>query len=465
MITLRPNQEEPVKLGIDYFKSGIPRPSLMVEPVAFGKSIVIAHIAHEIKDLGKTICLQPSKELLEQNYEKLRALGGEASIYSASFNQRDFGDITYATIGTIKNLGRQFKERGYKHLIVDEADRYPRANDSMFGKFLADSQIKSVLGFTATPFKLQTNSVNMESYSLTKMLTSRSKHGNFFKDIIHVTQISDMVTNNYWTDLLYEQYDFDTGKLIFNTTKAEYTDASIQRAYEEQDIDSKIIRKVRELDRKSILVFVPSVKDAISLATRIPNAAAVYGDMPARDRQDIIERFKCGDIRVVINVNVLSIGFDYPEIDCIILARPTASLSLCYQQLGRGTRLHPNKQNCLIVDFVGNTVKFGKIGDFTFKKDGSIWKLYSTGGILLTGVPIHSIGEVTEESEKRNIIRKDKVKTALADGKVLVTFGKFEGKLVEETPLWWRNWALTNLERGVKTSPVLDEIVRINNLK
>jgi DNA repair protein RadD len=464
MITLRKNQEEPVKIGTDYFLSGKSIPSLMVEPVAFGKSVVIAHIAHAIKDSGKTLCLQPSKELLEQNYNKLVSIGGSASIFSASFKQKEFGDITYATIGTIKNLGSEFKRKGYKYLIVDEADRYPRANDSMFGKFLKDSGIKSVLGFTATPFKLQTNSFEMQAYSLTKMLTARSKHGNFFKDIIHITQICDIIKDKYWTELLYEQYDFDTGKLIYNSTKAEYTDASIKSAYEDQNIDEKIIRKVRELtDRKSILVFVPSVSDAISLASRIPSAVAVYGDMPVKERDEAIELFRSGDVRVAINVNVLSIGFDYQEIDCIILGRPTASLSLNYQQLGRGTRIHPNKKNCLIVDFVGNTVKFGKIDDFMFKKVLGLWKLYGTGGVLLTGIPIHTIGAVTEESDKKEILRKEKISTALKDGKVLVTFGKFEGKLVEETPVWWRDWALINLERGAKTGPVLDEILRINN--
>ncbi len=462
MITLRKNQEEPVRIGIDYFLSGKMVPALMVEPVAFGKSIVIAYVAHAIKDKGRTLCVQPSKELLEQNYEKLTAIGGKASIYSASMKKRDFGDITYATIGTIKNLGREFKAEGYTHLILDEADRYPRASDSMLGKFLADSGIKSVLGFTATPFKLQTNSFNMQSYSITKMLTSKSKHGNFFKEILHVTQIRDMVKENYWTNLLYEQYDFDTGKLIFNTTKAEYTDDSIQKAYEDQDIDRKIIRKVAELkDRKSIVVFVPSVSDAISLASRIPNAVAVYGDMPADERAYAIERFKAGDIRVAVNVNVLSIGFDYPEIDCIILGRPTASLSLNYQQLGRGTRIHPRKKDCLIVDFVGNTTKFGRIEDFFFKKDGSLWKLYSTGGILLTGIPIHNIGTVTETKEIQQTIQKGKEQDALKSGKVIIPFGKFQGMEVSAAPEWWRNWALTNLDRTPRTSRMLDEITRL----
>src|SRR6187455_1121676 len=98
MFKLRENQVKAVEIGVNYFRKGIIKPSLLVEPVAYGKSIVIAHIVQGVKDLGKTLILQPSKELLEQNYNKFIALEGEASIYSASMNQKEFGDVTYATI-------------------------------------------------------------------------------------------------------------------------------------------------------------------------------------------------------------------------------------------------------------------------------------------------------------------------------------------------------------------------------
>lgn len=466
---LRTNQIEPVRIGIEFFNKASPRPSLMVEPVAFGKSVVIAHIAKGIN--GKTIVLQPSKELLEQNYGKFKALGGEASIYSASMKQKEFGDVTYATIGSIKDIGDKFSD--YQNLIIDEADRYPRSSDSMLGKFLATSKIKKVLGFTATPFKLQTNSVNMESYSIIKLLTSVSKHGNFFKEIIHVTQIQDIIKDKFWSPLLYEQYDFDTGDLVYNSTKAEYTDDSISKAYENQNVGDRIAERIADLNdspllssrRRSIVVFVPTVAEAKRLETIIPSSVAVYGDMPAKERDKAVQLFKSQQIQVAVNVNVLSIGFDYPEIDCIILGRPTASLSLSYQQMGRGTRLHPNKENCLIIDFVGNTKKFGKIEDLYLKRD-NIWKLYGTGGVLLSGVPIHTIGEITEEKERKELIIKEKAKQAFSEGKKMVTFGRFKGKLVHETPIWWRSWVLQNMDLETtdpKLRPIIDEIIRLKN--
>lgn len=120
--------------------------------------------------------------------------GTNAGIYSASFGRREIAQITYATIGSIKNLGETFKRYGFTKMLIDEAHLYPREADSMLGRFLKDSGITHVLGITATPVKLQTNrDRDGQTFSKLVMLTSRSKKGNFYKDIIHVGQVQEMV--------------------------------------------------------------------------------------------------------------------------------------------------------------------------------------------------------------------------------------------------------------------------------
>lgn len=196
MITLRENQAEPIEKAIRFFQEAKPKPSLIVLPTAWGKSILTAYVAKNSND--KLIVLQPSKELLEQNYLKYCTLcgdfGSNAGIYSASFGRKEIAQITYATIGSIKNLGAEFKRYGFTKMLIDEAHLYPREADSMLGRFLKDSGITHVLGITATPVKLQTNR-DREGGTFSKlvMLTSRSKKGNFFKEIIHVGQVSEMV--------------------------------------------------------------------------------------------------------------------------------------------------------------------------------------------------------------------------------------------------------------------------------
>jgi len=146
---LRPNQIEPVKKGVEFFQSKKPHPSIIVAPTAFGKSIVIAEIAHRLGE--KILVIQPSKELLEQNYNKFINLGGKASIYSASMNEKEIGDVTYATIGSIVNIAWKFYELGIRKVIIDECDRFPREPDGMLRRFLTAAKITHVLGLTATP--------------------------------------------------------------------------------------------------------------------------------------------------------------------------------------------------------------------------------------------------------------------------------------------------------------------------
>lgn len=143
MITLRDNQVEPIRKAIDFFNEKKPVPSLIVLPTAWGKSILTAYVAKNSRD--RLLVIQPSKELLEQNYLKYVNLCGgfglNAGIYSASFGRREIEHITYATIGSIKNLGAEFKRLGFTKMLIDEAHLYPREADSMLGKFLRDSGI------------------------------------------------------------------------------------------------------------------------------------------------------------------------------------------------------------------------------------------------------------------------------------------------------------------------------------
>jgi DNA repair protein RadD len=205
---LRENQILPVQNGVEFFKSKKAEPSVIVAPTAFGKSIVIAAIAKEVGE--RLLIIQPSKELLEQNYNKFIGLGGEASIYSAAMNEKEIGSVTYATIGSIVKIAHKFKSLGISKVIIDECDRFPREPGGMLRKFLTNAGITHVFGLTATPLKLQTNMGDDGPFSKLVMLTSRSKKGNFFKNIIHVAQIEEMVKLGFWSPLLYESYDFDT---------------------------------------------------------------------------------------------------------------------------------------------------------------------------------------------------------------------------------------------------------------
>lgn len=438
MITLRENQSEPIQKAIQFFQEAKPKPSLIVLPTAWGKSILTAFVAKNTTD--RLLVLQPSKELLEQNYRKYCSLCGDfgcnAGIYSASFGRREIAQITYATIGSIKNLGETFKRYGFTKMLIDEAHLYPREADSMLGRFLQDSGITHVLGITATPVKLQTNrDRDGQSFSKLVMLTSRSKNGNFYKDIIHVGQVQEMVRLGFWSPLLYEETGFDDSLLVFNSSKSEYTEDSVQRAYDANGGTQSVIDALdNHPERKHVLAFVPSVSDAISLSERYPNSAVIYGEQDKREREQTVSRFRAGEIRVLFNVRVLSTGFDYTGIDCIVLGISTASIALYYQIIGRGTRIDPDKTDCLICDLGGNVSRFGHVEDIVFEK-GKLWRMFGSGGRLLSGIPIHDIGKYSREDTKAI--------DAQAEQPIQVMpFGKYQGEKIANIPLNYRQWMI-----------------------
>ncbi len=458
---LRDNQEFPTAIGIEFFNTKNIAPSIIVAPTAFGKSIVIAFIAKGVND--KVLVIQPTKELLEQNYGKFTNLGGEASIYSASMGEKEIGDVTYATIGSILKVAQEFRKLGFTKVIIDECDRYPRNADGMLRRFLSGAGITHTLGLTATPLKLQTN-MGEDGQSISKlvMLTNRSKNGIFFNHILHVTQISELVKDKLWTPLVYQSYDFDTGQLVYNSTRAEYTTKSMETAYMNQDIEGKIVKKVAEItDRKHILVAVPTIAQATDLAGRIPNAAIVHGGTKKKERNRIIQEFKDGKIRVVVQVNVLTIGFDFPELDCIITGRPTNSISWWYQFVGRVTRIHPNKKNGLVVDFVGSTQRFGKVEDLYFADENETWEMYGSNQKLITGIPMHQIGLFLEDGTDLSKIVHDNGDVE----KIFFSFGKYKQKEVKDVPPYYTEWLLKNFQWSDWNMKIKEEILRLKEIK
>lgn len=455
MITLRENQSEPIAKAIQFFQEKKPKPSLIVLPTAWGKSILTAFVAKNTDD--RLLVLQPSKELLEQNYCKYMSLCGDfgtnAGIYSASFGRREIAQITYATIGSIKNLGETFKRYGFTKMLIDEAHLYPREADSMLGRFLKDSGITHVLGITATPVKLQTNrDRDGQTFSKLVMLTSRSKKGNFYKDIIHVGQVQEMVRLGFWSPLLYDTASFDDSLLVFNSSKSEYTEDSVQRAYDANGGTQGITDTLdKHPERKHVLAFVPSVSDAISLSERYPNSAVIYGEQDKREREQTVARFRAGEIRVLFNVRVLSTGFDYTGIDCIVLGISTASIALYYQIIGRGTRIDPEKRDCLISDLGGNVERFGRVEDIVFEK-GRLWRMFGTGGRLLSGIPIHDIGKYSREDTQAI----DAQKVAPIE---VMPFGKYQGERIANIPLNYRQWMIRSFDWNARNEKLRQSIL------
>lgn len=378
---LRDYQQKASDLAVKFFSDPKKKTNaIMVLPTGSGKSLIIADIASHLD--GHTLVFQPSKEILEQNFKKLCSYGIlDCSIYSASFNSKEVNRITFATIGSVKNHTDMFAH--FKNIIVDEC-HLVNAKEGMYKDFFALIKCK-VLGLTATPYRLSTS---RDFGAMLKFITRT--YPRVFSEVLYNVQISTLLDMGYLAKLNYYAMNpigWNELNLKTNSTGVDYTDKSVLREYERIDFYGYLVHIVQRLmnprvggKRNGILVFTRFLKEAERLAYSIPGCAIVSGDTPKNTRERILSKFKAGEIPVVANVGVLTTGFDYPELDTVVMARPTMSLAMWYQIVGRAIRPHPSKESGWIIDLCGNIKRFGEVSDLKLADGGNgKWAVFSNG--------------------------------------------------------------------------------------
>lgn len=422
------------------------RAGLIVAPTASGKSLMLAFLAKELNQ--PILNIVPSKELLEQNYGKLILLGGTATIYSASMGQKVVSELTFATIGSIYAAARLFKDMGVKYVTVDECHAgVPPDPNSQFMKFINELAPEKVIGFTATPFYLKSGMAGAELKFLTRMRPV------FFSKVLHVIPIKLMTETGFWAKLNYQEYEFDESGLIINTTGSDFTQESVIQAMKIQGVNNNIYieAKRRIQEERKILIFMDCVENAIKMAevlSKFAKTGCVHAKTPKKERDRIISGFRSGKIQVVTNVGVLTTGFDYPELDCIIVGTATNSLALYYQIVGRGTRPHPDKKDCLIIDFGGNIRRFGYMETLEIiDYPGYGWGVFNND-ILLTNTPMNGFRKT-----------KQYLDNLAANPPTEMWFGKFKGTNIMNLPMWYVEYLLTDKKYQGDRNPRMSSLI------
>lgn len=358
MYRLRPYQQQAADVAVRYFKDrSVTGNGVMVLPTGSGKSLVIADIAARLG--APVLVFQPSKEILEQNYAKLCAYNIlECAVYSASCNSKSISRITFATIGSVKNRVEEFSH--FRYVIVDEC-HLVNPKEGMYRDFFKAIRCK-IIGLTATPYRLYST----RNGSVLRFITNTNPR--VFSRLLFFVQIGYLFSQGFLAKLNYYRIPLiDLSRLQRNSTGADYTDKSVQREYQRVSFNDGVLNVVQRLmrvNRRGILLFSRFKDEAQYVSDRLPGQAAIVSqDTPKKERERILADFKAGRIKVVTNVGVLTTGFDYPELDTVVLARPTLSLALYYQMAGRAIRPHPSKTEGWIVDLCGNFNRFGRVED------------------------------------------------------------------------------------------------------
>ena len=363
MYALRDYQREAVDAAVNFFSAGSKKNGLIVLPTGSGKSLVIANIALRMN--APVLIFQPSKEILEQNYDKLCSYGvlTDIGIFSASFNRKQVSTITFATIGSVRNCKDYF--RRFRYVIIDEC-HYVNAEAGMYKDFI-DTVGCKVLGLTATPYRLYSSRFYG---SMLRFITRTNPR--IFNEMLYCVQVGTLLSRGYLAHMNYYQLNVvDTSRLRLNSTGADYTDASVRQHYKEikfNDTLENIVQRLLVAGRTSILVFTRFIEEAGFLVRALgTRAAVVSSNTPKQQREAILRAFKAKKINVVANVGVLTTGFDFPELATVVLARPTMSLALYYQMVGRAIRPYEDKTSW-IVDLCGNYKRFGRVEDLLIKE-------------------------------------------------------------------------------------------------
>ena len=379
MLILRKYQQEAIEKIIR--DQSIPGNSLVVLPTGSGKSIVIAETVNQLrKDI---LILQPTKEILEQNYEKLCKYvdKNEIGIYSASMNEKTIKKFTLATIASIYKKPELFSH--FKLVILDECHLLnPKNLEGMFASFLKAIGNPKVIGLSATPYRLTPTYIPSKTPWISQWEAATSiklinrLQGKFWARILYVKNIRDLIDEGYLVPLSYiTKQLFNEFDLKTNKSMSDYDMESYEGLLEGQERHIiNYIEGARDF-YTSTLIFCSSVEQAKQLSGKIEGCEYVSAETNKKERERIINGFKEGSIKVVCNVGVLTTGFDHPELDCIVLLRPTQSLGLYYQMLGRGVRTAPGKKTCAVLDLSGTIRRLGVIESIRLIEQEGKWEL------------------------------------------------------------------------------------------
>ena len=404
---LRDYQQQAVEAALKRLdrKNLYSNPFVLVLPTGSGKSLVIADICHKLNE--PILILQPSKEILEQNYEKLRSYGIEdVSIYSASFNQKEIGKYTYATIGSIYKKPELFKN--FKYVLLDECHLLnPKNIKGMYLKFFKAIDCRNICGLTATPYRLVQRFYKDggELFYTGYLYTINRIPPFFFKQFAYTVSIPNLMERGYLAKMLYKNYDeFDVSGIKLNTTGADYDTAALERFWNDERL-RKLSNIILQIDGevKHNLIFCSSITQAEKCSAMLREQGLSSDTVSTKDsmkiRTEKIRLFRSGEIKHLCNVGVLTTGFDFPELDGITLARATISLGLYYQMVGRGSRPHPGKDYCRVYDITQNVKRMGRVETIKLAKEEIYKDIVVTEAGQITGKPLFNF-KLKDEAKK-----------------------------------------------------------------
>lgn len=398
---LRDYQSDAVDTVINHIRKNTTS-CLLKLPTGAGKSLIVAELAKILVNLSgkKVLCLAPNAELCEQNFEKYRLTGNYASFFSASIGKKSLKhDVVFGTPLTVLNAIKKddrFDSR-FAAIIIDEAHNTSATIREIIKRMRTHNPNIRLIGMSATPYRMA------DGYIYTHKQDEKGKlkampQGSYYEgekesrkplyDVL-TYDLSEwfLIDNGYLTRPEFGKISnhYDTSELKLTST-GKFKQDGVDQAFKGKGrLTSEIVADVVEKskDRLGVMFFASSIAHAAEVMESLPpeHSAMITGKTDSKERAKTIAGFKGGDIFYLVNVDVLTTGFDAPNCDTIAILRATESAGLLIQIIGRGLRLHDEKAECLVLDYAENVERHAPDGDI-FSPDVSVFKDKEPGGII-----------------------------------------------------------------------------------
>lgn len=370
MLTLRPYQREAVDAVYAHLRQRDDNPVVVI-PTGGGKTPVMATLCDDAVSRwsGRVLVLAHVKELLEQTAGTLDRMAPQLhlGLYSAGLKRRDTEHPVI--VAGIQSVFRRATELdAFDLVIVDEAHMIPPEGEGMYQTFLREAKVVNphlrVVGLTATPFRMTSGMICQPDH--------------FLNHVCFEVGVKELIRDGYLCPLRTKAGTTKADTSGLHVRGGEFIAGEVEDLMDQDALVrsacAEIVEQTR--DRRSVLIFASGVQHGQHIVDVMRRehgveCGFVTGDTPVTQRDAIIGRFRgkadsklFGDstpLKYLCNVNVLTTGFDAPNVDCVAMLRPTMSPGLYYQMVGRGFRLCEGKGDCLVLDFGGNVLRHGPV--------------------------------------------------------------------------------------------------------
>lgn len=364
---LRPYQQAAFDAAISHIKTCLD-PCVIEAATGAGKSHIIAALAQWVnkKSGKKVLCLAPSKELITQNHEKYLHTGNPASIYCASINKSMAHDVIFGSPVTVLNAIEKFTAN-ISAVVIDECHGITPTIKKIIEQIQVKNKKLRVVGLTATPYRLGSGYIYQYDEN-NKPISEFETKNPYFNRLVYRITAHELIEMGFLTAPHAEVMSgYDAQSLTVNKM-GNFDNIEVERVFEGQG--RKTYKIVQDFvshcqGRKGVMVFAATIQHANEIMQSLDpdNARIVTGSTKPKERENIIADFKRKRFKYLVNVSVLTTGFDASHVDSVVIMRATESVGLLQQIVGRGLRLDDNKNDCLILDYAKNIERHCPDGD------------------------------------------------------------------------------------------------------